>query len=74
MFRRDLLGRHNGGLEHVERRVLEMLDVDRQILDLATSGLLGPANPEALRSAVSDSDHGVNLLVQQVRRELVVGW
>lgn len=72
MFRCDLPGRRNGGLEHVERRVLEMLDVDRHTLDLATSGLLGSANPDALRSAVSDSDHGVNLLVQQVRRELVV--
>jgi len=72
MFRRDLPGRHHGGLEHVERRVLEMLDVDRRTLDLATSGLLGSADPEALRHEVSDSDHRVNLLVQQVRRELVV--
>lgn len=39
MFRRDLFGRRNGGLEHVERCVLEMLDVDRHTLDLATSGL-----------------------------------
>lgn len=49
-----------------------MLDADRRTLDLAASGLLGSADPEALRHEVSDSDHRVNLLVQQVRRELVV--
>lgn len=72
MLRRDLFGRRNGGLRRVEQAVLDMLDADRRTLDLAASGLMGSADPEALRHEVSDSDHRVNLLVQQVRRELMV--
>lgn len=57
MLRRDLFGRRNGGLRRVEEAVLEMLDADRRTLDLATSGLLGSADPEALLHEVSDSAH-----------------
>ena len=49
-----------------------MLDADRETLELASSGLLGSTDPQSLRQQVSDSDHRVNLLVQQVHRELVV--
>jgi len=69
---RDLFTGRRGGLERIEQHLLEMLDADRHTFELATSGLLGSADPAALRQQASDSDHRVNLLVQQVRRELVV--
>lgn len=72
MIWRDLFGERKGGLERIEQHVLDMLAANRNTFELATSGLLGAADPEGLRQQASDSDHRVNLLVQQVRRELVV--
>ena len=72
MIGRDLFGGRKRGLGRIEQHLLDMLDADRHTLELATTGLLGSADPEALHHEVSDSDHRVNLLVQRVRRELVV--
>jgi phosphate uptake regulator len=69
---RDLFSGRSDGPDPIEQHVLDMLDADRETLELASSGLLGSDDPQSLRQAVSDSDHRVNLLVQQVRRELVV--
>ena len=72
MMWRELFGGRKSGLERIEQHVLDMLDADRHTFDLATNGLLGAADPGRLRQEASDSDHRVNMLVQQVRRELVV--
>lgn len=69
---RDLFGGRKSNLERIEQHVLDMLDADHHTFDLATAGLLGSADPGPLRQQASDSDHRVNLLVQQVRRELIV--
>ena len=69
---RDLFTGRKGGLERIEEHLLDMLDADRHTFALATSGLFGAGDLATLRQQASDSDHRVNLLVQQVRRELVV--
>lgn len=69
---RDLFTGRKGGLDSIEQHLLDMLEADGHTFALATSGVLGSADPAALRQQASDSDHRVNLLVQQVRRELVV--
>lgn len=69
---RELFGGQPSGLDRVRGRLLDMLEIDRRTFDIATDALLGGTDVSAARTAASDSDHQVNELVQQVRRELVV--
>lgn len=69
---RELFGGQPSGLDRVRGRLLDMLEIDRRTFDIATDALLGGTDVDAARKAASDSDHQVNELVQQVRRELVV--
>ena len=69
---RELFGGQPSGLDRVRQRLLDMLEIDRRTFDIATAALLGGTDVAVAREAASDSDHQVNELVQQVRRELVV--
>jgi phosphate uptake regulator len=69
---RELFGAGPAGLERIRDQLLDMLDADRRTFDLACTALLAGAEVDSVRRQVSDSDHQVNQLVQQVRRELVV--
>lgn len=60
------------GLERVELRLIEMLRLDQRSFELANQALLHGSNAEQLRRTVSDTDHQVNELVQEIRRELIV--
>lgn len=61
-----------GGLDDVEQQLIEMLRLDRHSFELANQALLAGGDPHELRRQVSDTDHQVNELVQQVRRQLIV--
>ncbi|HSK90081.1 MAG TPA: PhoU domain-containing protein [Euzebyales bacterium] len=69
---RELFRSGPSGMEQIREQLLSMLDIDRRTFDTACSALLEGADVDTVRSQVSDSDHRVNVLVQQVRRELVV--
>ena len=72
MIWRELFGASPSGMDTIRDHLLDMLDIDRQTFDLASIPLLSGQDTDALQSEVSKSDHQVNQLVQQVRRELVV--
>jgi phosphate uptake regulator len=69
---RELFGGQRTGLERVREQLLDMLTIDRRTFDLACRPLLEGADPVIARHEVSESDHQVNELVQEVRRQLVV--
>ncbi|MPZ71673.1 MAG: hypothetical protein GEU74_00330 [Nitriliruptorales bacterium] len=72
MIWRELFGGHRSGLDLVREQLLRMLDIDRRTFDVATNALLAGTDVMTARAQASDSDHEVNELVQEVRRELVV--
>lgn len=60
------------GLERVEQQLIEMLRLDRHSFELANQALLDGGDVDQLRAQISDTDHQVNELVQEIRRELIV--
>ena len=69
---RELFGHQRSGLDRVRDHLLEMLTIDRRTFEVASAPLLDGADATVARSEASASDHQVNELVQEVRRELVV--
>jgi phosphate transport system protein len=59
-------------LDHIEEQLVGMLRLDARSVELAHRGLLDEGDVDQLRRQVSDTDHEVNLLVQEVRRQIVV--
>ena len=72
MIWRELFGGHRSGLDRVRAQLLQMLDIDRRTFDVASNALLSGTDVRTAREQASSSDHEVNELVQEVRRELVV--
>jgi hypothetical protein len=72
MIWRELFGHTPAGLDRVRDQLLAMLETDRKTFDIASSALLSDADVKSSRKAASESDHEVNQLVQEVRRQLVV--
>ena len=69
---RELFGGGTSGLERVRAQLLDMLDIDRQTFDVASGALFAGSDVATARRQATDSDHRVNELVQEVRRQLVV--
>lgn len=67
-----LLFQQQSGLAHVEEQLIEMLRLDARSFELAHRALFDDGDVERLRREVSDTDHEVNLLVHDVRRQLIV--
>ena len=59
-------------LHAVEDRLVEMLRLDQRSYDLAHQALFDRGNVTELRTEISDTDHQVNLAVQDVRQQLLV--
>ena len=72
MIWRELFGGHRAGLDRVREQLLQMLEIDRRTFDVASNALLSSTDVATARAQASDSDHQVNELTQEVRRELVV--
>ena len=62
----------HGGLEHVQRHLLEMLTLDREAFDAATATLLTGGDTALVGPELRDTDAQVNELERVIRRELVV--
>jgi phosphate uptake regulator len=71
MIWRELFGGPSG-LDRVRDQLLDMLEIDRRTFDVASMALLDGTDVPTARAQASDSDHQVNELVQEIRRELVV--
>ena len=72
MIWRELFGSTPAGLDKVRAQLLAMLETDRRTFDIASGALLSDTDVSKARTDASASDHEVNQLVQEVRRELVV--
>ncbi len=62
----------HGGLDHVQRQLLEMLTRDREAFDAATATLLAGADTALVGPKLRHTDAQVNELEREIRRELVV--
>lgn len=65
------LFRRGHELDGVAERLIEMLEVGRKSLELAHQALFEGGDVESLRREISDIDHELNLLVQEVRGRLL---
>lgn len=72
MVMRFFRGHGRDGLEHVQRQLLEMLALDREAFDAATSTLLAGGDAALVGPTLRDTDAQVNELEREIRRELVV--
>lgn len=60
------------GIEQIERRVVSMLGEARHSFDMATSAVLGGADPEAVEADIFATDDRINRAEQELRGDLVV--
>lgn len=60
------------GMEHIQRRVIEMLADARHSFELATDALLTGIDPESVADEIRKTDHRINEAEKELRSELVV--
>lgn len=64
--------RNQSGLEHIAQQTISMLGDARHSFDLASSALLGGADPNGIRADIEATDSRINEAEQRLRSELVV--
>lgn len=60
------------GLEHISQQTISMLGDARHSFDLASTALLGGADPAGIRADIEATDERINMAEQRIRSELVV--
>ncbi len=61
-----------GGLEHIDAQVTQMLEDCRHTFDAAMAALLGGGDPSVVGDDIGETDQRINSAEQDIRRELVV--
>ena len=65
-------GSSEGGLDHIDAQVTQMLEDCRHTFDSAMAALLAGGDPAAIGNDIDETDMRVNRAEQEIRRELVV--
>ncbi len=60
------------GIDHIQKRMIEMLADCRHSFDLATDALLTGIDPESVAEEIRTTDHRINAAEKELRSELVV--
>jgi phosphate uptake regulator len=72
MVLKFLRGQDRERLDRIEAKVQTMIEYDRHEFDLAMSGLLGEVVATDVNAQLRATDHKVNLLEREIRRDLAV--